>query len=84
MFEIDNALTIYRVKNDLKVFLIEVNEMNEIFIKKFFLKEIKAKFHFDFHDLLQTFNLITTKNFSLHHSYDHKIDFVNDFYMMRS
>ena len=52
MFEIDDALTIYRVKNDLKTFLIKINEMNEIFIKKFSLKKIKAKFHFDFHDLL--------------------------------
>ena len=52
--------------------------MNEIFIKKFSLKEIKAKLHFDFHNLLQTFNLITTKNLSFHHFYDHKIDFVDD------
>ena len=49
MFEIDDALTIYRVKNDLKVFLIKINEMNETFIKKFSLKKIKTKFHFDFH-----------------------------------
>ena len=78
MFEIDDALTIYRVKNDLKVFLIKINEMNEIFIKKSFLKEIKAKFHFDFHDLLQTFDSITTKNFSFYRFYDHKIDLVDD------
>ena len=52
IFEINNALTIYRVQNDLKFLLIEINEMSEIFIKKLFLKEIKAKLHFDFHDLL--------------------------------
>ena len=44
MFEIDDALTIYRVKNDLKVLLIKINEISEIFIKKSSLKEIKAKF----------------------------------------
>ena len=82
MFEIDDALTIYRVKNDLKVLSIEINEMNEIFIKKPSLKEIKAKFHFNFHDLLQTFDSITTENFLSHRFYDHKIDFVNDFHTM--
>ena len=82
MFEIDDALTIYRVKNDLKVFLIKINEMNEIFIKKTSLKEIKIKFHFDFHNLLQAFDSITTKNLSSHCSYDDKIDLVNDFYAM--
>ena len=35
MFEIDDALTIYRVKNDLKVFSIEINEMNESLLKNF-------------------------------------------------
>ena len=84
IFEIDDALTIYRVKNDLKSFLIEINEMNEIFIKKSFLKEIKAKFHFDFHDLLQTFDLITIKNLSFHRFYDYKIDFVDNSHTMRS
>ena len=61
MFEIDNALTIYRVQNNLKPFLIKINKMNETFIKKSSLKKIKAKFYFDFHDLLQTFDSITTK-----------------------
>ena len=84
MFEIDDALTVYRVKNNLKNFSIEVNEMNEIFIKKFSLKKIKTKFHFDFHDLLQAFDSITAENLSLYHFYDHKIDFVNDFHTMRS
>ena len=84
MFKIDDALTIYRVKNDLKVFLIKINEMDEIFIKKSFLKKIKAKFHLDFHDLLQAFDSITTKNFSFHRFYDYKINFVNDSHMMRS
>ena len=84
MFEIDDALTIYRVKNDLKIFSIKINKMNEIFIKKFFLKKIKAKFYFDFHDLLQTFDSITTENFSFHRFYDHKIDFVDDSHTMRN
>ena len=84
MFEIDDALTIYCVKNDLKVFSIEINEVNEIFIKKFSLKEIKVKFYLDFHDLLQTFDSITTKNFLFHCFYDYKIDFVDDSYTMRS
>ena len=84
IFKIDDALTIYRVKNDLKIFLIEINEIGEIFIKKSSLKKIKAKFYFDFHDLLQAFNSITAKNLSSHCFYDHKIDFVNDSYMMRS
>ena len=58
--------------------------MNEIFIKKPFLKEIKTRFYFDFHDLLQTFDSITTKNLLFHRFYNHKIDFVDDFYMMRN
>ena len=58
--------------------------MNEIFIKKSSLKKIKAKFYFDFHDLLQTFNSITTKNLLFHRFYDHKINFVDDLYTMRS
>ena len=82
MFKINDALTIYRVKNDLKVFLIKINEMSETFIKKSSLKKIKIKFHFDFHDLLQTFNLIITKNLSFHHFYNHKIDFIDDFHTM--
>ena len=82
MFEIDDALTIYRIKNDLKIFLIEINEMSEIFIKKSSLKEIKIKFYFDFYDLLQTFDSITTENLSLHRFYDYKIDFVDDSHMM--
>ena len=84
MFEIDDALTIYRVKNDLKISSIKINEMNKIFIKKLFLKKIKAKFYLDFHDLLQTFDSITTKNLSFHHFYDHKIDFVNNLHTMRN
>ena len=58
--------------------------MSEIFIKKFSLKKIKAKLYFDFHDLLQAFDSIITKNFLFHHFYNHKIDFVDDFHMMRS
>ena len=84
IFKINDALTIYRVKNDLKIFSIEINEMNEIFIKKLSLKEIKVKFHFDFHDLLQTFNSIITENLSSHRSYNYKIDFVDDFHTMRN
>ena len=84
IFKIDDALTTYRVKNDLKIFSIEINEMNEIFIKKSSLKEIKAKLYFDFHDLLQTFDSITTKNLSFYCFYNHKIDFVDDFHTMRS
>ena len=63
MFEIDDALTIYRDQNDLKIFLIEINKMSEIFIKKFSLKIIKTKFYFDFYDLLQTFDSIIIKIF---------------------
>ena len=84
IFKINDALTIYRVKNNLKIFLIKINKMNEIFIKKSFLKEIKTKFYFNFHDLLQTFDLITTKNLLFYYFYDYKIDFVDDFYTMRS
>ena len=84
MFEIDDALTIYRVKNDLKTFLIEINEMSEIFIKKLSLKKIKAKFHSDFHDLLQTFDSITTKNLSFHCFYNYKIDLVDDSHTMQN
>ena len=84
IFKIDNALTIYRVKNNLKIFLIKINEMSEIFIKKSFLKEIKAKFYFDFYDLLQAFDSITTKNFSFYRFYNHKINFVDDSHTIRS
>ena len=84
MFKIDDALTIYCVKNDLKTSLIKVNKMGEIFIKKLSLKKIKAKFYFDFHNLLQTFDSITTENLSFYHFYDHKIDFVNDFHTMQN
>ena len=84
MFKIDDALTIYYVKNDLKIFSIEINEMNEIFIKKSFLKKIKVKLHLDFYDLLQTFDSITTENLLFHRFYDHKIDFVDDLHTMRS
>ena len=84
MFEIDDALTIYRVKHDLKIFSIEINIVNEIFIKKSFLKEIKAKIYFDFHNLMQTFNSIITKNLLFYCFYDHKINFIDDFHIMRS
>ena len=84
MFKIDDALTIYRVKNDLKIFSIEINEMGEIFIKKSFLKKIKAKLYFDFHDLLQTFDSITAENLSSHCFYNHKINLVDDFHTMRN
>ena len=84
IFEIDDALTIYRVQNDLKFLSIEINEMSEIFIKKFSLKKIKAKFYFNFHDLLQTFNSIAAKILLFNYFYDHKIDFVDDFHTMRS
>ena len=84
MFKINDALTIYRVKNDLKVFLIEINEMDEIFIKKSFLKKIKAKFHLNFHDLLQTFDSITIENLSLYCFYDYKINFIDDSHTMRN
>ena len=84
MFEIDDALMIYHVQNDLKVFSIKINEINEIFIKKSSLKEIKVKLHFNFHDLLQAFDSITTENLSFHRFYNYKIDFVDDFYTMQS
>ena len=84
IFEIDDALTIYRVKNDLKILSIKINEMNEIFIKKSSLKEIKAKFYLDFHDLLQTFDSIITKNLSFHHFYNYKINLVDDFHTMQN
>ena len=84
MFEIDDALTIYRVKNDLKVFSIEINEMSEIFITKSSLKKIKAKFYFDFHDLLQTFDSIIIKNLLFYYFYDHKINFVDNLHTMQS
>ena len=84
MFKIDDALTIYHVKNDLKIFSIKVNKVGETFIKKSSLKEIKAKFYFDFHDLLQTFDSIITENLLFHRFYDHKIDFVDDFHTMRN
>ena len=84
MFEIDDALTTYRVKNDLKILSIKINEMSEIFIKKFSLKKIKAKFYFDFYNLLQIFDSITTKNLLFYRLYNYKIDFVNDFYTMRN
>ena len=58
--------------------------MSKIFIKKSSLKEIKIKFYFDFHNLLQTFDLIITENLSLHHFYDHKINFVDDSHMMQN
>ena len=84
IFKIDDALTIYRVKNDLKIFSIKINKMNEIFIKKFFLKEIKAKLYFNFHDLLQTFDSIITKNLLFYCFYDHKIDFINNFHTVQN
>ena len=84
IFEIDDALTIYRVKNDLKIFSIEINKMSEIFIKKFFLKKIKAKLHFDFHNLLQTFDLITIENLLFYRFYNYKINFVDDSHIMQS
>ena len=52
MLEINNMLIIYCVQNNLKVFSIEINKINKILIKKLSLKKIKAKFYFDFHDLL--------------------------------
>ena len=84
IFEIDVALTIYHVKNDLKILLIEINEMGEIFIKKSFLKKIKAKLHFDFHDLLQAFDSIIIENLLFYRFYDHKINLVDDSHTMRS
>ena len=84
MFKIDDALTTYRVQNNLKFLSIKINEMNEIFIKKLSLKKIKAKFYFDFYDLLQTFDSITTKILLFYYFYNHKIDFVNNFHTMRS
>ena len=84
IFKIDKALTIYRVQNNLKIFLIKINEMSEIFIKKSFLKKIKIKFYFDFHDLLQTFDSIIIKIFSFYRFYNHKINFINDLHTMRN
>ena len=40
--------------------------MSKIFIKKYSLKEIKVKFYFDFHNLLQMFDLIAAENLSFH------------------
>ena len=53
-------------------------------LKSFSLKKIKTKLYFDFHDLIQTFNSITTKNFSFHRSYNYKIYCVNNFHMIRN
>ena len=53
-------------------------------LKKSSLKEIKVKFHFDFHDLLQAFDLITTKNLLFYYIHNYKIDFVNDPHTMRN
>ena len=72
IFKINDALTIYHVQNNLKFLLIKINEMSEIFITKLSLKKIKTKFYFDFHDLLQAFDSITTKNLLFHHFYDYK------------
>ena len=84
MFKIDNALTIYRVKNDLKFFLIEINKISKIFIEKPFLKEIKVKFYFNFYNLLQTFDLMTTENLWFHYFYDYKINLIDNFHIMRN
>ena len=84
MFEINDALTIYRVKNDLKVFSIKINGISEIFIKKSSLKKTKTKFHFNFLDLLQTFDLITAKNLLFYHFYNYKINLVDDFHTMQN
>ena len=84
MFKIDDVLTIYRVQNDLKFLSIEINEMNEIFIKKFSLKKNQIKFHFDFHNLLQAFDSIAAKNLLFHRFYNYKIDLVDDFHTMRN
>ena len=48
------------------------------------MKEIKAKFHFNFYDLLQTFNLIKIEKLFFYRSYDYRIDLVNDFQTMQS
>ena len=58
--------------------------MSEIFIKKFSLKKIKAKFHFNFYDLLQTFDSIATKNLIFHCFYNYEIDLVDDSHTMWS
>ena len=84
IFNINNVLLIYRVQNNLKAFSVEINEISETFIKKFSLKKIKAKSYSDFHDLLQTFNLIKIEKLFFHRLYDYKIDFVDDFQTMQS
>ena len=43
IFEIDNALTIYYVKNDLKILSIKISKISKIFIKKSFLKKNQSK-----------------------------------------
>ena len=48
------------------------------------MKEIKAKFYFDFYDLLQTFDLITAENLFFYYFYNYKINLVDDSYIMRS
>ena len=58
--------------------------MSEIFIKKSFLKKIKTKFYFDFHDLLQTFDLIIIEKFLFYYFYDYKVDFVIGFHTMQN
>ena len=52
IFKINDVLSIYRVQNNLKTFSVKVKKMSETFIKKFSLKEIEAKLHLDFCDLL--------------------------------
>ena len=48
------------------------------------MKKIKSKFYSDFHDLLQTFDLIKVEKLSFHRSYDYKIDLVDDSQTMQS
>ena len=56
--------------------------MSKVFTKKFSLKEIKTKFHFDLHNLLRAFDSIIIKKLSFYRFYDNKIDFIDDSHTM--
>lgn len=82
--EIDSCLQIYRIQTSLKKVSIEINEVDETFINKLSLNQIKTLLHFDFHDILKTFDQQTAKEFFSHRSYDHKIELTDDFNTIRN
>lgn len=84
IFEIDDCLQIYRIQTNLKKISIEINEIDETFINKLSLNQVKRFLHFDFHDMLKTFDQQTTKKLFFHRSYDHKIELIDDFNTIRN